>query len=167
MLFASCPADKRECWNVPVGRTKPWNSTQNNRLLGVNSKHLTFFFFFAWKMFWRRFFGGVSIQFEFGKIYFLCLCIVLWRLICRHKQYRTASPSLTLGYGRKNPGPTAAGGGGGGGARGCSEHTTNLDAPVWNVQNIKHKHTDQPAKILTPCRSHVLPLLNHRGDGHN
>ena len=39
----------------------------------------------------------------------------------------------------------------------------NLDAPTRNLQNIEDKLTDQSAKKLaTPCRIHVLPLLNYR-----
>ena len=35
--------------------------------------------------------------------------------------------------------------------------TTNLDAPNSNLQNIKHKHVDQPAKThVTPYRFHLM-----------
>jgi len=53
----------------------------------------------------------------------------------------TVSHPLTFGYVRENPGPVARGD-----ARGCNEHTANLDAPTRNLQNIKHKHADQHAK---------------------
>jgi len=43
-----------------------------------------------------------------------------------------------------------------GDASGCNVPTTNL-------QNIKHKHADQPTKSVTPYYIHVLPLLNHCG----
>jgi hypothetical protein len=35
---------------------------------------------------------------------------------------------------------------------------------AWNLQNTKDKEADQPTKKrATPCRTNVLPLLNHRG----
>jgi len=48
-------------------------------------------------------------------------------------------------------------------ARRYNAHTTNLDAPTTNLQNIKDKHADKPAneKSATPYLIHVLPLLNH------
>ena len=49
---------------------------------------------------------------------------------------------------------------GGGGAIGCYAPTTNLDGPTRNLQSIKHKHVDQPAKQRsTPYRIHLLPLF--------
>jgi len=51
-----------------------------------------------------------------------------------------------------------------GGASGRIAPTKNLDAPTTNLQNAKHKRADQVAKErVTPCRIHVLPLLNSRG----
>jgi hypothetical protein len=48
-------------------------------------------------------------------------------------------------------------------ASGCNALTTNLDAPSRNSQNIKDKHTDQPAKQgATHYRIHVSPLVNRR-----
>ena len=47
------------------------------------------------------------------------------------------------------------------GASGSNAPTTNLEAPTTNLQNVKHKRADQLAKErATPCRIHVLPLLN-------
>jgi glycerol-3-phosphate O-acyltransferase len=49
------------------------------------------------------------------------------------------------------------------GACGCNASTKNLDAPAKNLQNIKNKDADQPAKKLaTHYRNHVLHLLNRR-----
>jgi len=46
----------------------------------------------------------------------------------------------------------------------CYAPATNLDAPTNSLQNLKHRHAEQPAKKrATPCRIHVLPLLNRRG----
>ena len=38
-------------------------------------------------------------------------------------------------------------------------------APTRNLQNIKDEHADQPArkKLVTPYRTHVLPMLKPRG----
>lgn len=52
-----------------------------------------------------------------------------------------------------------------GGAIGCTAPTINLAARTRNLQNIKDKHADQPAKKkkrATPCHIHVLPPLNRR-----
>jgi hypothetical protein len=52
----------------------------------------------------------------------------------------------------------------GGGASGCNAPPTNLSAPTRNLQNIKDKHADRPAKKrTTPYSMHVLPLLNRCG----
>jgi hypothetical protein len=54
------------------------------------------------------------------------------------------------------PDRPVAGDGGWGGASGCS-------APTWNLENIKDKRVDQPAKKrASPYRIHMLLLLNHR-----
>jgi hypothetical protein len=51
-----------------------------------------------------------------------------------------------------------------GGASICNTPATILDALGSNLQNIKHKHADQPAKKrVTPNLFHVSPLLNLRG----
>jgi hypothetical protein len=52
----------------------------------------------------------------------------------------------------------------GGGLSVCNVPATSLDGPSSNLQNIKHKHADQPAKKrVTPYRFHVSPLLILRG----
>jgi len=49
-------------------------------------------------------------------------------------------------------------------ASGCNALNTNLDVPSRNLKNIKHKHTEQPAKqVATPYRVYVSPLVNRRG----
>jgi hypothetical protein len=51
-----------------------------------------------------------------------------------------------------------------GGASECNAPTTNLEAATTNLQNIKDKPADQPAKKLaTSYYIHVLRLLNGRG----
>ena len=70
----------------------------------------------------------------------------------------TVSHPLTFGYVRENPGPVARGD-----ARGCNEHTANLDAPTRNLQNIKHKHADQHAKTRDTLSHPRVALLNRRG----
>ena len=50
----------------------------------------------------------------------------------------------------------------GGGA--CNAPSTDLSVPTSNLQNIKYKHADQPAKKrATRYLIYVLPLLNRRG----
>ena len=48
-----------------------------------------------------------------------------------------------------------------GGERACTASTINLIESIRNLQNIKDKHADQPAKKkrATPYRTHVLPLV--------
>jgi hypothetical protein len=51
-----------------------------------------------------------------------------------------------------------------GDASGRIAPTKNLNTPATDLQNVKHKYADQLAKgRITPCRIHVLPLLNSRG----
>ena len=48
------------------------------------------------------------------------------------------------------------------GANGCTTPTTDLDAPTRNLQNIKDKHADQPAKDVPHLTASTCCLLNLR-----
>ena len=49
------------------------------------------------------------------------------------------------------------------GVNGCTAPTTDLDAPTTNLQYIRDKHADQPAKDVPHLTASTCCLLNLRG----